>query len=67
MVKWSDDPSSNPADIHSFYLKRTKIKQKRGREWPIYKQKQRRKYNLEKIRHLGRYLVSISRSIGVPT
>ena len=36
---YSDDPSSNPAEVYNFsvklLLKRTKIKTKRGRGWPI--------------------------------
>ena len=34
---YSDDPSSNPAGYLNFLYKKTKILQKRGRGWPIFK------------------------------
>ena len=37
---YSNDPSSNPAEVYNFsvklLLKRTKINKKRGRGWPIF-------------------------------
>ena len=40
---YSDNPSSNPAEVYNFSIKllleRTKINKKRGRGWPIFLKK----------------------------